>query len=372
MTPNKPWPVQWLSSLRAVAQAGLQLPGRLRERREFADRELHPPGRIIAVNYGEVLRSGLMAGGKVKLLHLRERWPEQEQFNVLYLVSSTPPPAALEMVRWAKQHGAKFVWNQNGVGFPAWAGVRTGEVNRPMAALLRLADHVVYQSEFCRESADRWLGPAVGPSSVLINPVDTAVFKPAPAPRDPWRLLAAGTHYQPYRVLGALEATRVLLDAGHRVELTVAGAMRWQGAEAEVSTAVARLRLAEHITIRPAFSQAEAVRLYQSSHILLHLKYLDPCPTVAIEALSCGVPVIASRCGGMPELVGADGGVLLDVPSDWERAAFPLPRRIAAAAARVMADWPEKSAAARARAVRFFGKQSWVEAHGKIFAEVLR
>ncbi len=369
---NKPWPVQWLSGLRATAQAGVQWPGRLRERREFADRELHPPGRVIAVNYGEVLRSGQMAGGKVKLLHLRERWPEQEQFNVLYLVSSTPPPAALEMVRWAKEHGTKFVWNQNGVGFPAWAGVRTGEINRPMSALLRLADHVVYQSEFCRESANRWLGAAAGPSSVLINPVDAAVFKPAPAPRDPWRLLAAGTHYQPYRVLGALETTRVLLDAEHRVELTVAGAMRWQGAEAEVSAAVARLRLAEHITIRPAFSQKEAVRLYQSSHVLLHLKYLDPCPTVAIEALACGLPVIASRSGGMPELVGADGGELLDVRGDWEHAAYPLPRRIAAAVARVMTDWPTASAAARARAERLFRKESWVEAHARIFAEVLR
>ena len=31
--------------------------------------------------------------------------------------------------------------------------------------------------------------------------------------------------------------------------------------------------------------------------------WYDPCPTVAIEALSRGTPVLATRMGGLPELV---------------------------------------------------------------------
>lgn len=359
--------------IRSIIRELLSFPERLRVRRSLASRDFTLPKGTPVLNYGGVLAGGdLVAGGKVKLLHLRERWPETEHFNILYLVSSAPPPHAIELVRWAKARGAKFVWNQNGVGFPAWAGWRVAETNRPMGALLRLADHVVYQSDFCRESADRWLGPAHCPSSVLINPVDASAFSQKPAPLDTWRLLAAGTHYQPFRVLGALETLRVLLDAGHRATLTVAGEMRWPGADAEVHAAIARLRLAELVTLRPAFTQEEAVALQQSAHVLLHLKYHDPCPTVAIEALACGVPIVASRSGGMPEIIGDDGGEMIHVPWDWSHASYPPPRRIAAAVARIMRDWPARSAAARARAERLFRKETWVEAHGSIFNGVLR
>ncbi len=361
--------------LRYILRSLLELPARQRARASLAARNFSAPQGAPAVNYGAVLpANGFVAGGKVKLLHLRDRWPEMDAFNVLYLVSSATPPFADELVGWARRCGAKFVWNQNGVGFPAWAGWSTQNTNLPMARLLHQADHIVYQSEFCRESADRWLGPAKAPSNVLYNPVDTATFRPASAPpdlRDGWRLLAAGTHYQPYRVLGALETLRVLLDAGHRAQLTVAGEMRWADAETQVHSTIARLHLDEHVNLRPAFSQAEAVGLYQDAHVLLHLKYHDPCPTVAVEALSCGLPVISSRSGGMPELIGNDGGEMLHVPLDWDKAAYPPARPLAAAIARIMADWPARHAAARARAVRMFRKEDWVDAHARIFAQVL-
>ena len=38
--------------------------------------------------------------------------------------------------------------NQDGVGYPGWAGARTDEVNRPLRRAVLAADHVLYQSEF--------------------------------------------------------------------------------------------------------------------------------------------------------------------------------------------------------------------------------
>ena len=84
---------------------------------------LEVPKEGIFINYGGVLpqtTNGLITGGKVKLINLREFFPENpNRFNLLYLVSSAQPLFSEALVRWAKDHGAKFVLNQNGVAYPA-------------------------------------------------------------------------------------------------------------------------------------------------------------------------------------------------------------------------------------------------------------
>lgn len=362
--------------LRSLVWRILQWPSRFAFRRTLAQRKFVLPQGAPVLSYGGVLpreAGAIVAGGRVKLRHLDRAFPEQEHFNVLYLVSSALPQHAGELIRWAKARGAKLVWNQNGVAFPAWAGRRIAETNRPMAELRRQADFVVYQSEFCRVSADRFLGIVDCRSSVLLNPVDLTEFTPAPTPPplNCWQLLTAGTHYQPWRVLGPIEGVRQLRIAGHNARLTVAGAMRWPNAEAEVREAISRAELGDAVTLLPAFTQAEAVALYRGAHLLLHPKYHDPCPTVVVEALASGLPVIGSRSGGMPELLGADGGELIEVPLSWETASAPDPGRIAEAVVRIMKDWPAHHAAARARAARLFDAEQWVVAHREVFEQVL-
>lgn len=73
----------------------------------------------------------------------------------------------------------------------------------------------------------------------------------------------------------------------------------------------------------------------------------------------------------MPELVGEESGELLQVSTDWWRASYPPPRRVAAAVARVIADWPKRSAAARARALKMFDNHAWVDAHRRIFEQLI-
>lgn len=362
-----------MPGIRSAVWSLLRLPGRLAYQRALARRDFTLPRGAVALNYGDVLSGVRVAGGRVKVQALAQTFPEQEQFNLLYLVSSAQPAHALELVRWAKEKGVRLVWNQNGVAFPAWAGEKTEETNQPMIELRKLADFVVYQSEFCRESANRFLGEVNCPSEILINPVDLAEFAPAAQPpaADCWQLLAAGTHYQPARVLGPIGALHTLRKAGRNAKLTIAGEMRWPEAADDVAAALEHTGMQEHVTLRPAFSRAEAVELFHHAHVLLHTKYHDPCPTIVLEAMACGVPVVGSKSGGLPELIGEDGGELLPVPLKWEKAATPAPDAIAAAVERVMAVWPERSRAARARAERMFDQKAWIDGHRRIFEKLI-
>ena len=53
-------------------------------------------------------------------------------------------------------------------------------------------------------------------------------------------------------------------------------------------------------------------------------------PTVVLEALASGLPVVYSASGGTPELVGDDAGVGVPAPLDWEQDHPPAPEALAA------------------------------------------
>ena len=325
------------------------------------------------VNYGNVLKinSGqIIDGGRVKLLHLQKEFPENlSRFNVLYLVSSAQPPFAEELVSWAKKHGAKFIWNQDGVAYPAWAGPFTLNHNHSMRSLIQGAEYVIYQSEFCRSSANKYLGSVSVPSEILYNSVDTDFFCPCEPeiPSTPWTLLTAGTHQQPERVLSVLKTVAVLNERKKPVCLILAGRLDWPLAQEEVQKTIRNLGIKEQVLFLPPYTQDEAPSLYQKAHILVHLKYKDPCPTVVIEAMACGLPVIGSNSGGMPELVGKEGGILIDVPDSWDQMYYPSAEKIADAVEEIFEDLSRWQFKARGRAVQHFDKNSWIDRHKRIF-----
>jgi glycosyltransferase involved in cell wall biosynthesis len=363
----------------AAARLAYHAPGRATFRRRL---QALPPkaGEGIHPNFGwiepPVRENEARIGGGVKLAHLRDRFGEaREGFNVLYLVSSVLHlvPHVEELVAWAKRRGIPVVWNQNGVAYPAWSGTQYPWFNEPMRRLIAQADHVVYQSAFCRDCADRYLGPVTAPAEVLWNPVDLAVFSPASSPPPPnvWELLAMGTNHSFYRVRASLDALAALVRRGVSVRLTIAGEFRWPDGDREVAAYVSRIGLGDRVRLLPRFTQAEAPRLYRQAHVLLHPKYKDPCPTVPIEAMACGVPVIGSRSGGMPELVGEEAGRLVEVPDDWTGDHAPDPEQVAEAVTAIMSRHGEFAKAARERATASFDRVKWVDRHAEIFAGLL-
>lgn len=335
-----------------------------------------PPRRDrLAVWYGSEqmpTADAVVFGGAVKFQLLHRALPNAPRdFNVLYLGSSSLPLDAPMLVRLVRRRGAAFAWNQNGVAYRGWHGDGWELVNAPRARLLHEADHVVYQSAFCKLAADRFYGARDGAWEVLHNPVDVEAFTPAPdAPRRPLTLLLGGNQYQRYRVesaLGALAAVRrELPDA----TLLVAGDVSFAAdAYGQTTAMIHRLGLAGAVELVGRYSQAQAPALFHRADILLHPKYNDPCPTVVLEAMACGLPVVYSASGGTPELVGAHAGVGIDAPLDWEADHPPAAGDLANAILTLAGELAERSVAAREQALRF-DSRTWVERHRRLFTEL--
>jgi glycosyltransferase involved in cell wall biosynthesis len=313
-------------------------------------------------------------GGLVKVQRMQSRWPNTVgRFNTLYMVSSAMPPAARWWAALAKRRGATFIWNQNGTSSPAWEGGNWRETNDTMRPLLRAADHVFYQSEFCKQAADRFLGPPTGAWEVLHNSVDTRVFvpRPTPLPENPLMLLLGGNQSELYRFETAAATLGVLVRRGMDARLLVSGRLRWSRdpdrAMREAREIVDRERLADRVEFTGPYTQEEALPLLHRAHLLLHTKYNDPCPGIVIEALACGLPVVYSASGGVPELVGEEAGVGVPVESSFDRMIPPDPEALADGVERVRASLGRYSRAARDRAVERFDIEPWLARHAEVF-----
>ena len=318
-------------------------------------------------------------GGTVKFQSLQDVFPNRPRdWNLLYVGASTIPPDAAILLRLARRRRAAVVWNQAGVASPGWHGPGWQGANKPLAQMLHAADHVFFQSEFSKLGSDLFLGERRGPWEVLYNPVDTARFTPEPRPPGrPLTILLGGNQYQHYRFDSAVRAFAHLAREHPEARLLVSGRLSWtrltdlDEAYRSAARLLSELAIADRVELVGTYTQLEAPELMRRADVLVHTKYNDPCPGVVIEAMACGLPVVYSSSGGVPELVGPEAGIGIPAPLDWEKDHSPEPELLARALAEAAERLPELSSAARARAVERFDVRPWIERHREVFRSLL-
>ena len=309
-------------------------------------------------------------GGGVKYLWLEERFPHGfPECDAVYAVSSARHERAAAVFAEARRRGIPIVWNQDGTYFPHSYGAAAAERgNRVMGKLLHAADYVLYQSEFARSSSHRFLGSRSGPGEILYNAVDTAFYRPMEELRGPGTvLLAAGSHDDAYRLPLVMDTFRLVRNRRSDFRLIVAGRI---GAEplAELRRRIERENWQDVVEIAGPYSPETTPKLFNRAHVFLHAKYSDVCPSVVLEAMACGLPVVFSATGGTPELVG-DAGIGIATEQDWEQPRPPSAEALAAAVVRVAEGQEEFSRRARRRVVEHFDIQPWLARHEAVFRE---
>ena len=326
------------------------------------------PGVRVFYGHDRIPRAGdLVAGGTAKFQRLGSRFPNRPtDFTLLYLGSTWLPRDLQPLLRLARRRRIPVVVNQSGVAYPGWAGAATDEINRAFRQALLAADHVLYQSEFCRQSAEKFLGAPRGSWEVLYNAVDVEHFRPADlTPPDGPVLLLAGDQTQAYRLELALRTLAEVVNSHSDARLLVTGRL--------VSTPeplVAELGLDGRVEFLGAYAQRNAPDIYRRAHLLLHTKVKDPCPSAVIEAMACGLPVVCPASGGTLELVGDEAGVAVPHPNGWERDEPPSSQSLAEAVRRVLDELERYRTAARRRAVQRFALDPWLDRHAALFAEL--
>jgi glycosyltransferase involved in cell wall biosynthesis len=111
----------------------------------------------------------------------------------------------------------------------------------------------------------------------------------------------------------------------------------------------------------------DVMAVLDAADVLLHPSEIDALPTVVMEAMAASVPVVATRVGGVPELVDdGDSGVLVTAPASAESLAGALAPLLSDAGLR-----SRMGTAGRARYEREFTAESWARRSRALYDDVL-
>jgi D-inositol-3-phosphate glycosyltransferase len=176
----------------------------------------------------------------------------------------------------------------------------------------------------------------------VIEPgVDLDVFAPSPDRHAERSALGGGRivlfvgRLQPLKApdlaVRALAALDPLLPAdGVPTRLVVVGGASGSGIGTSDPASLRRLAAALDVEDRVAFlaprRQPELAALYRAADVVLMPSHSESFGLVALEALACGTPVVASAVGGLPHVLGDDGGGTLvegHDPAAFARALLP-------------------------------------------------
>lgn len=190
-------------------------------------------------------------------------------------------------------------------------------------AVARQLRHVVTVSDGSRQDIARDFGLQPAGIDLVPNGVDTEVFQPHPeVPRNPRRLMSIASADSPLKGLRyLLQAFARLLQRWPDLELILVSRPEPGGATEQL---IAALGIAGNLRIVSGISTEEMVRLYAEASLAVVPSLYEGFGLPAGEAMACGVPVVATDGGALPEVVG-DAGVIVPAGD-----ALALERAIAA------------------------------------------
>jgi glycosyltransferase involved in cell wall biosynthesis len=184
---------------------------------------------------------------------------------------------------------------------------------------------------------------------VVYNGLDTEVFRPIVGVRKrPNNLIFVGN------VGDKKKGVTYLLEALSTLPKEVTLTLVDGGAPARISTQrlVENYRLGDRVQITGKIEVEELVRKYSEAEVAIVPSLYEGFGFPAAEAMACELPVVATRAGALPEVVGEDEGQGIIIPPRD-------PRTLARTVEMLLADSPLRERMGKAARQRILSNFTW-------------
>lgn len=234
----------------------------------------------------------------------------------------------------------------------------------------RIATHIIYQSEFSHGWWDDWYGKTRAPFSVVHNGVDLSEYRPEGPGRPPadrcCLLVVEGNLGGGYDMglANAIQLAETLAEKhGFPMELMVVGKISAEHQAAVQSSSKILIHWAGQVP------HDQIPQIDRSAHLLFSADLNPACPNAVIEALACGLPVVAFDTGALKELLLGKSGRLVPYGGDPWKLEQPDIAALAEAAADILRDQAHFRKAARAQAENTLGLEKMMDGYLKALLE---
>ena len=182
----------------------------------------------------------------------------------------------------------------------------------------RLLPELISVSETAKQDVVTEFDVDPGRVSVVPNGVDVELFRPLDdIARVPGRIVTTASADVPLKGLVYLIEALAKLRTERDAQLVVVGKARPNGVVAE---AIDRFGLAGAVRFETGIGAQRLVQLYAEAEVAVVPSLYEGFSLPAIEAMACRVPLVATRAGAIPEVVGnaamlvppRDAGALAD------------------------------------------------------------
>ncbi len=191
---------------------------------------------------------------------------------------------------------------------------------------------------------------------VLPNLVDTASFCCAgqPVSSSNFKILFLSNLGPNKGVIDAIRIVHGVREQGVDAVLTIHGATLDPGVLSRASDEAVRLGVSDWITFAgPVYGPAK-ILAYQSHHCLVLPSYREAMPLVVLEAIACGLPVMAYDVGGVGAMIDSQSGCKVLPSGAWREGAAWLAELAADASKRDRASVAARNRAEEFSSARFF------------------